>query len=266
MLVGGEQGTYVILRRLSMKIIKVKNYDEVSKEAALYMLEKISKAPNMVLGLATGGTPVGMYANLIKDHQENHTSYKDITTFNLDEYLGLDGSHESSYRYFMNSQLFNHIDIDKSKTYVPSGNAANSEDECEQYEQLIKEHGGIDLQLLGIGGNGHIGFNEPGTSFQSKTHIIELTEKTRTDNARYFDKLEDVPTHAITMGIATIMEAKEILLLASGEAKREAMSRLINGEVSEDFPASLLNNHPHVTIIADEAALAGVENEKIMKR
>lgn len=242
-----------------MKIIKVKNYEEVSKEAALYMIEKIRKAPNMVIGLATGGTPEGMYVNMIKDHQENNTSYRNITTFNLDEYLGLDGTHESSYRYFMDSHLFKHINIDKSKTYVPSGNAADSADECEKYEQLIKECGGIDLQLLGIGGNGHIGFNEPGTSFQTKTHVIELTEKTRKDNARYFDKLEDVPTHAITMGIATIMEAKEILLLASGEAKREAMRRLVQGEISEDFPASILNNHPHVTIIADEAALAELD-------
>ena len=243
-----------------MKIIKVKNYEEVSKEAALYMIEKIRKSPSIVLGLATGGTPEGMYANMIKDHQENHTSYSNITTFNLDEYLGLDGGHESSYRYFMDSHLFNHIDIDKSKTYVPSGNASDSVDECEKYEQLIKETGGIDLQLLGIGGNGHIGFNEPGTSFQSNTHLVELTDKTRNDNARYFDKLENVPTHAITMGIATIMEAKEILLLASGEAKRETMRRLIQGEISEDFPASILNNHPHVTIIADEAALSGLDN------
>lgn len=237
----------------------MKNYEEVSREAALFMIEKVRKSPSIVLGLATGGTPEGMYANMIKDHQENHTSYKNVTTFNLDEYLGLDGSHESSYRYFMDTHLFNHIDINKSKTYVPSGSVSESAVECEKYEQLIKETGGIDLQLLGIGGNGHIGFNEPGTSFQSKTHVVELAEKTRTDNARYFDRLEDVPTHAITTGIATIMEAKEILLLASGDGKRETMRRLIQGEISEDFPASILNNHPNVTIIADEAALAGLD-------
>lgn len=239
-----------------MKIIKVKNYEELSKEAALFAIEKIRKSPNMKLGLATGGTPEGMYEELIKDHQENHTSYSDITTFNLDEYIGLDGKHESSYRYFMNHHLFNHIDIDKAKTHIPNGNVKDSTVECTQYEQLIKEKGGIDLQLLGIGANGHIGFNEPGSSFQSRTHIVELTATTRNANARFFEKLEDVPTHAITMGISTIMEAKEILLLASGEGKQEAMRRLLSGEVTEDFPASILNNHPNITIIADEAALA----------
>ena len=244
-----------------MHIIKVKNYEDMSNEAAKFLLGKIRKTPNMVLGLATGGTPEGLYKNMIHDHHENGTAYKNMTTFNLDEYIGLDGSNENSYRYFMNSTLFNHLDIETSKTYVPSGMAEDSSNECEVYEQLIKEHGGIDLQLLGIGGNGHIGFNEPGTSFQSRTHTVKLAEKTRVDNARYFNNLEDVPTAAITMGIATIMESKEILLLASGEGKQEAMRQLLSGEVTEGFPASILNNHPHVTIIADEAALAKVDRK-----
>lgn len=241
-----------------MKIIKVKNYEEMSKEAALFMIERIRKSPNMTLGLATGGTPEGMYKNLIKDHLENGTSYSSITTFNLDEYLGLDGEHPNSYRYFMNEQLFNHINIPKFSTHVPRGNAETGQEECHLYEQMIKENGGIDLQVLGIGSNGHIGFNEPGTSFQSRTHLVELTPSTREANARYFEKAEEVPTHAITMGIETIMESKEILLLASGEGKMEAMRRLLQEKVCEDFPASILNKHENVAIIADEAALLGL--------
>lgn len=238
-----------------MKLIKAKDYDDLSKQAAAYFIKKVQSSPTMTLGLATGSTPEGMYRYLIKDHQENHTSYKNITTFNLDEYVGLDGNNQNSYRFFMNDRLFHHLDIEQSNTHVPCGDLKDLSEECDTYERLIKEHGGIDLQLLGIGGNGHIGFNEPGSSFQSRTRIVELTDKTRRDNARFFNKLEDVPTEAITMGMATIMESKEIVLLASGEGKREAMRMLLSGKVSEDFPASILNNHSSVTIIADEAAL-----------
>lgn len=241
-----------------MKIIRVKDYEELSKHAANYIIEKVRKKPNMVLGLATGGTSEGTYQNMINDYKENHTSYKEITTFNLDEYIGLDGNNENSYRFFMDTHLFNHLDIDKTKTFVPRGNVKDPLEECNTYELLIKEHGGIELQLLGIGGNGHIGFNEPGSSFQSRTQIVELADSTRRANARFFERLDGVPTLAITMGIATIMESKEILLLASGEGKREAIKRLLQGEVSEDFPASILNKHSHVTIIADEAALSGL--------
>ncbi|MGN7401780.1 glucosamine-6-phosphate deaminase [Cytobacillus praedii] len=241
-----------------MKIIKVKDYEELSKHAASYIIEKVRKTPNMVLGLATGGTSEGTYQNMINDYKENHTSYKGITTFNLDEYIGLDGNNENSYRFFMDTHLFNYLDINKSKTHVPRGNGKDTLKECDTYELLIKEHGGIDLQLLGIGGNGHIGFNEPGSSFQSRTRIVELADSTRQANARFFERPEDVPALAITMGIATIMESKEIVLLASGEGKREAIKRLLQGEVSEDFPASILNKHSHVTIIADEAALTGL--------
>ncbi|MBM4761028.1 glucosamine-6-phosphate deaminase [Bacillus sp. B15-48] len=238
-----------------MKIIKVKNYDELSLEAAKLFIEKVRKNPSITLGLATGGTPVGLYAQIVKDHQENDTSYQKVTSFNLDEYIGLSGEHPQSYRYFMNEQLFNHIDIDKANTFVPLGDTENPQQQCVDYENRLKEHGGIDLQILGIGSNGHIAFNEPGTSFQSETHIIELTASTREANARFFDSIDEVPTHAITMGIASIMRSKEILLLISGEGKREALSQLIHGEATEDFPASVLKNHPNVTIIADEAAL-----------
>lgn len=246
-----------------MKVIKVKDYDELSKVAADYFIEKIKKDPSMTLGLATGSTPIGMYQYLIKDHKENQTSYENIITFNLDEYIGLDESNKNSYKYFMNDQLFHHINIDPANVHIPNGKTDNSERECELYEEKIKEKGGIDLQLLGIGANGHIGFNEPGTSFKSRTHVVKLAEKTRSDNARFFEKIEDVPTHAITMGIQTIMESKEIVLLASGEGKRETIKRLLTGPISEDFPASCLHNHPNVTVIVDEEALGDIDLKNV---
>lgn len=241
-----------------MKLITVKNYDELSKQAATYLIKKVQINPKMTLGLATGSTPEGMYSYIVKDHQENETTYRNIVTFNLDEYVGLDENDKNSYHYFMNDHLFNHLDINKANIYIPNGNVDNSEKECNEYEASIKAHGGIDLQLLGIGSNGHIGFNEPGSPFDSRTRIVTLTEKTRSDNARFFDKLEDVPTHAITMGMGTILESKEILMLISGEGKRDAMKKLLSGKVSEDFPASALHKHKNVTVIADEAALADV--------
>lgn len=241
-----------------MKIIRVKNYEEMSKEAAWFVIEKVRKMPNMTLGLATGGTPLGIYQLMIEDYKRKGTSYSDIITFNLDEYMGLASNHPSSYRYYMNVQLFDHINIQKQKTYVPHGDLMDGAMECKEYEEAIKQCGGIDLQVLGIGRNGHIGFNEPGSSFTSRTRIVELTDSTRQDNARYFNTPEEVPTHAITMGIATIMESKQIVLLASGEEKAEAMKILLQGEVNESFPASILNKHSNVIIVADEAALSGL--------
>lgn len=239
-----------------MKIIEVKDYQEMSKQAAEYIIGKVRLTKKLNLGLATGGTPVGTYKNLIEDHKQNHTSYQHITTFNLDEYVGLSGNDCNSYRFYMNEQLFDHININKSNTHIPRGDVRDMEKECDSYERLIAEHGGIDLQILGIGSNGHIGFNEPGTSFDSTTHLIELALSTREANARYFSSLEEVPTKAITMGIATIMKSKEILLLISGENKGAALSQLLHGEVNESFPASVLRNHPFVTIIADKAAIS----------
>jgi glucosamine-6-phosphate deaminase len=239
-----------------MKIIEVKDYLQMSKKAAEYIIEKVSAIPNIKLGLATGGTPIGTYKNLIADHQQNGTSYQNVTVFNLDEYIGLSSENEKSYRYYMNDLLFNHIDINKANTHIPHGDVEDVQKECTRYEQLMAKHGGIDLQILGIGANGHIGFNEPGTSFNSKTHIVNLAPSTIEANARYFDEVEDVPTKAITMGIATIMKSKEILLLISGETKKEALSNLLNGHVDERFPSSILKNHPNVTIIADKAAVA----------
>lgn len=241
-----------------MKILQAKNYDEMSQKAAEFLIERIRRNPDINLGLATGGTPVGLYAQLVKDHQKNHTSYQDATTFNLDEYMGLSSEDPNSYRFFMDKHLFNHIDIQKSNTHVPLGDTADPQQQCIDYENLIERHGGIDLQVLGIGSNGHIGFNEPGTSFHSETHIVELTPSTRESNARYFNSLSEVPAHAITMGIASIMRSREILLLVSGDAKRDALEQLLKGEVNESFPASILRKHTNVTIIADEAAIGKI--------
>lgn len=198
-----------------MKILQAKNYDEMSQKAAEFLIERIRRSPDIKLGLATGGTPVGLYAQLVNDQQKNHTSYRDVTTFNLDEYMGLSGEDPNSYRFFMDKHLFNHIDIQKENTHVPSGDKANPQQQCREYEYQIKKHGGIDLQVLGIGSNGHIGFNEPGTSFDTETHMVELTPSTREANARYFNSMSEVPSHAITMGIASIMRSREILLLVS---------------------------------------------------
>ncbi|MGG3467198.1 glucosamine-6-phosphate deaminase [Neobacillus pocheonensis] len=242
-----------------MKIIEVKDYTEMSRKAAEYIIDKVCHNPKIKLGLATGGTPIGTYKNLIEDHKKKGTSYQDVTTFNLDEYVGLSGDNKNSYRYFMDEQLFNHIDINKSKTNVPRGDIINFEAECLRYEDLIEKHGGIDLQILGIGSNGHIGFNEPGTSFNSNTHMVELAQSTINANARFFNRIEEVPTKAITMGISSILKSKEILLLVSGENKKEALFKLLNGEINESFPASVLKKHPCVTIIADKAAVAGLK-------
>jgi glucosamine-6-phosphate deaminase len=239
-----------------MKLIEVKDYAEMSQTAAKYIIEKIRENPAMNLGLATGGTPVGTYQELILDHKQSGTTYRNIKTFNLDEYIGLSGDHPNSYRYFMNEQLFKHIDIEKENTHIPHGNASDFEAECARYEQLISDHGGVDLQILGIGSNGHIGFNEPGTSFDSTTHIVNLAASTIEANARFFERIEDVPTKAITMGISSIMKSKEILLLVSGENKQAALNQLLNGDITENFPASILKKHHNVTIIADKIAVS----------
>ncbi|TYR79746.1 glucosamine-6-phosphate deaminase [Priestia megaterium] len=241
-----------------MNIIQVKDYAEMSKKAAELLIKKVKANPSINLGLATGGTPKGLYKELIHDHTQNGTSYQKVTTFNLDEYIGMKANNPNSYHYYMADALFNHIDIPAQHTHLPNGRAQNNEQECIRYDQLIDSLGGIDLQVLGIGQNGHIGFNEPGTPFHSPTHIVKLEESTRQANARYFNSIDEVPTHAITMGISSIMKSKEILLLVSGESKSEAMQKLLHGEISEDFPASILKNHPCVTIIADQKALSGI--------
>lgn len=238
-----------------MKIIAVADYQEMSEKAAQYVIERVKNNPSIHLGLATGGTPKGLYQQLINDHQTNFTSYIKVTTFNLDEYVGLAPINPASYHYYMEEQLFQHVDINRRNTFIPNGVAENLKQECQRYDEKVLLEGGIDLQILGIGENGHIGFNEPGTPFGSTTHVVSLTESTLRANAKYFSSEKDIPTHAITMGIATIMKSKEILLLASGLSKRPAMKRLLECAIEESFPASILRQHPQVTIIADRDAL-----------
>ena len=233
----------------TMKWIEVNSYDEMSEVAANIFTKQLQEKPVSILGLATGGSPVGMYEELVKRQQTGQVSFKDVITFNLDEYVGLDQTSPASYWTFMHEQLFNHVDIKEENIHLPNGKAEDLAAECIAYDARIKEAGGIDLQLLGIGVNGHIGFNEPGTPFESLTNIVELTESTRTENAIYFDDPKDVPTNAITMGIQSIMNAKEIVLIAFGEKKLEAIERLKSGIINEDFPASQLLNHPNVTVI-----------------
>lgn len=237
-----------------MKVVIVKDYDEMSEVAAKIMIEAVKENPEINLGLATGGSPVGMYQNLVADHKENKTSYKDVKSFNLDEYLGLPQDHEQTYYTFMHENLFDHIDIKEENVYLPSSDKESAKENARVYEKLITDHQ-IDLQLLGIGTNGHIGFNEPGASFDGKTDIVDLTSETIEANSRYFEGNKDlVPTQAISMGIGSIMRAKKILLIASGKNKAEAVKGLVEDSVTEDLPASVLRNHPDVTLVLDKEA------------
>lgn len=239
-----------------MEIIKTKDYDAMSEKACLKVVDTIRELDHPVLGLATGSTPEGLYKCLIKAYQDKQVHFDKVTTFNLDEYIGLSPEDENSYHYYMNEKLFKKIGLPAEQANVPKGNTGDAEEACQDYEALIRGAGHIDLQILGLGVNGHIAFNEPHTPFNSRTQVVDLTPSTRDANARFFDSMVDVPTQAITMGIESIMESKEIILLASGEKKAEAVARMIHGDVSETFPASVLQRHPNVTIIADEEALS----------
>ncbi len=236
-----------------MEIIVTKNYDEMSKVAADIFKEHLEKQPKTVLGLATGSTPIGMYEKLVEYHKAG-LDFSQVTSFNLDEYIGLAGDHPASYRYFMEEQLFGLVNINPENIFIPNGAAEDPEAESQAYEERLKAAGGIDLQVLGIGTNGHIGFNEPGTPFNTTTHVVELTSSTREANARFFDSIDEVPTHAISMGIKSIMKARRIILLASGESKAEAIAQAVKGPITPDLPASVLQLHPNVQFIIDEAA------------
>lgn len=236
-----------------MKVIKVKNYEEMSKVAAEIFKDVVKNKPNAVLGLATGTTPLGLYSELIKDHKENGTSYKNIKTVNLDEYAGLDIESDQSYVYFMRHNLFEGLDIDLKNTNIENGKAEDKEKECERYNNLLGEMQ-QDIQLLGLGSNGHIAFNEPNTPFGSGVHIVKLTENTIKDNSRLFANINDVPRYAFTMGIKNIMNAKKIVILASGKNKANAVKASVEGAVTEDVPASVLQLHPDCTFIVDEEA------------
>ena len=240
-----------------MKVVYLEK-KQIEKEMAKVFIEKVKENPSCVLGLATGSSPLGIYRNIINAVKAGEVSFKNVTTFNLDEYLGLEGTHDQSYRYFMNVNLFDHIDINKANTNVPSG-FVKDDAEAALYDEAIAAKGGIDIQLLGLGSDGHIAFNEPGTPFDALTHIAELTEQTITDNARFFESIEDVPTKACTMGLKSIMNAKKIVLIATGKSKAEAVNQLINGEISEAWPCTILRNHPNVVIYVDkEIEVAGL--------
>jgi glucosamine-6-phosphate deaminase len=245
-----------------MKLIEVQNYDEMSKVAAKKIIEQIQTKPNSVLGLATGGTPVGTYQYLIKDFTENQTSYEKVITVNLDEYVGLEGDNPQSYSYYMKEHLFNHINIPENQTHLPFAKNIDDKEAGKNYEKLIDSFGGMDMQVLGIGENGHIGFNEPGTSFSSTTDVVQLADSTREANARYFTSMDEVPTHAISMGISTIMKSRKILLLVSGVKKASVLNQLFHSDIKEDLPASILKKHPNVTIIADQEALSILKENK----
>ena len=236
-----------------MKIMITKDYEELSAKAAEIMLEVVRKNPRAVLGLATGTTPLGLYANMIADHKENGTDYSGIRTANLDEYKGLPKTHDQSYAYFMRKNLFDGLGIAPESTNIENGMAEDAAAECARYDALL-EALPRDIQLLGLGSNGHIAFNEPGTPFGSGTHVVTLAESTVKDNARLFKDISEVPRQAFTMGIRQIMQAKKVLILASGANKAEAVCKMVKGDVTESVPASVLQLHPDCVLIADEAA------------
>ena len=240
-----------------MKVI-VGNNEKISELIAEEFIKIINKKPNCVLGLATGTSPLQVYADLVKANKEGRVTFKDVATFNLDEYIGLEGTHNQSYRYFMNENLFNHIDIDKERTHVLKG-TGDYLAYAYQYDGLIEEFGGIDIQILGIGSDGHIAFNEPGTPFNSLTHVAELAESTIIDNSRLFNDISEVPTKAVTMGLKSIMNARKIVLIATGKNKAKAIYNLLKGPKTEEVPCSILQDHPDCTIYVDEEAYSLVK-------
>ena len=235
-----------------MNFIKVNNYDELSKKAANIIAAQVISKPNCVLGLATGSTPLGTYEKLAEYNKAGDVDFSQVTSVNLDEYQGLKGDNDQSYRYFMDNNLFNKINIDRAKTFVPNGCAADLAEEGKRYDELIKSLGGIDLQLLGIGLDGHIGFNEPDQVFVGETHEVVLDESTIEANARFFASKDDVPKKAITMGMMSIMQAKKILLIANGKNKKDIVEKSFNGPITPLVPASILQLHPDVTVIFSE--------------
>ena len=248
-----------------MEVMIKKNYERMSEEAARIVKERLLEKPDLVLGLATGSTPLGLYQELVRMHREEGLSFKKVRTFNLDEYHGLSPEHPQSYRYFMNANLFSQIDIDLANTNIPDGLAKNVGKYCLEYEEKIEKCGGIDLQILGIGGDGHIGFNEPGSSLASRTRIKTLDEQTVKDNSRFFKSIDEVPRYAITMGVGTVMDSKEIILLASGKNKARIIAKMIEGPVTSQITASMLQVHPKVIVILDEDAASFLKRKDYYK-
>lgn len=241
-----------------MKIYKAKDYKDMSRKAANIISAQVIMKPNCVLGLATGSTPIGTYDQLVEWYNKGDLDFSEVTTVNLDEYKGLPRTNDQSYYYFMHQHLFDRVNIDPERTNVPNGMEPDAEKECGRYEELIRSLGGVDLQLLGLGHNGHIGFNEPGEAFEKETHCVDLTESTIEANKRFFAFADDVPKQAYTMGIKTIMQAKKILIVVNGENKADIVERAFFGPVTPEVPASILQLHNDVTLVGDEAALAKI--------
>ena len=239
---------------LKMRIIKAKDYADMSRNAANIIAAQVILRPDCVLGLATGATPIGTYKELIKGYENGDLDFSLVKTANLDEYRGLEKSNDQSYDYFMKANLFNHININFDNLNIPNGENPDADAECKRYEEVVKALGGQDLQLLGMGHNGHIGFNEPADEFVKETHCVDLQESTIQANKRFFEKVEDVPTQAYTMGINTIMQAKMILVIVSGADKAEIVKKAFFGPVTPQVPASILQMHPNVVVVVDEAA------------
>ncbi|WP_027093144.1 glucosamine-6-phosphate deaminase [Cohnella thermotolerans] len=237
-----------------MNVLIFDSNEKLNEAGANIITGLVQTNPRAVLGLATGGTPVGVYEQIVKDYKRGLVSFRGVTSFNLDEYVGLPVDHPESYRSYMNHHLFRHIDIPAEQTHIPNGNAEDPEAECRRYDELIAEAGQIDLQLLGLGHNGHIGFNEPAHALIRGTHVVDLAEETRRANARFFNSIDEVPKQAMTMGVGTILKAKTILLIVRGADKAEIVHRALTGPITTDCPASLLQTHPHLVVLLDREA------------
>lgn len=242
-----------------MRIVKADDYYSMSRMAANIISAQIIMKPKCVLGLATGSTPLGTYAQLIEWYKKGDLDFREVTTINLDEYKGLSSDNSQSYRYFMNENLFDHININKENTYVPNGLEEDSEKACREYNEIIRQNGGVDLQLLGLGNNGHIGFNEPGEAFEKETHCVKLTQNTVEANSRFFENIDDVPKEAYTMGIKSIMQAKKIVVVVDGAKKANIVKEAFFGPVTPKVPASVLQLHNDVTLVGDAEALALID-------
>ncbi len=245
-----------------MKILHANNYQDMSRKAANILSAQVILNPKSVLGLATGSTPLGIYKQLIEWYKKGDIDFSHAKSVNLDEYCGVPKTNDQSYYYYMYENFFKHINIDINKTFIPNGMEKDAEKECQRYNEVIKGLGGIDLQLLGVGHNGHIGFNEPNMAFEKETHCVKLADKTIEANSRFFDSIDEVPTHAYTMGIKSIMQAKKILLLASGESKAEILYDVLFGPILPAVPASILQLHNDLTVIADDAALSLISKKR----
>ncbi len=242
-----------------MRIIKAKDYNDMSRKAANIISAQVISKPDSVLGLATGGTPVGTYKQLIDWYNKGDIDFSEITSINLDEYRGLKKDHEQSYWYFMHDNFFNHVNVPEENIHVPDGSNLDADAACREYDEIIRRAGGIDLQLLGIGTDGHIGFNEPADAFELQTHVVDLTESTIKSNTRFFESEADVPRQAYTMGIKTIMQAKKILMVVNGENKADIIKEALFGPVTPRVPASILQLHPDFIVVGDEAAFSKID-------